>query len=406
MNPAREKVVAVRMPQINVNDEQVTLVGWRVGNGESVEAGQPLAEVETSKSIDEIPAPAGGVVRHVAEPGTALGVGAVFAYIGPSLEAIDAWVAEANAPAAPVRPGTRRVTTGAANMARRYGIDPASVPARGEMVRREDVERFVRESGAMAATTAIAPRHTTGDSAPLTLMVDKSLPAALRDKVGEPVALSDHQWAVAQHLARTRARLIPTHVAMDVSMEQATAWVDARRKAGVMAGSLPLVFRAVGKALKDQPRLALFRLGRSVYTYRSIDLAFAARARDGRLFTPVIRAVDKLTLDQIVEEYTRLTMGLFRGQLRADEISGGCITVSIIDQQPVLYHVGLHNAYQSAILTMGAIREQVVWSNGQAVPRPTATLVLAYDHGLLDGWEAAAFLDHLRKTLTAPPAAD
>ena len=150
-----------------------------------------------------------------------------------------------------------------------------------------------------------------------------------------------------------------------------------------------------GGGVKAQPKLASFRLGRRVYAYRSIDLAFAARDREGRLFAPVVRDADRLSPEQLVDECARLTMGLFRGQLRAEEVAGGCMTVSILDQQPVLWHVGLQNAYQSAILTMGAIREQVVWSDGRAVGQSMAALVLSYDHGLLDGWEAAGFVDHV-----------
>jgi len=186
---------------------------------------------------------------------------------------------------------------------------------------------------------------------------------------------------------------------MDVNMERAAAWVDAQRKAGTMTGLLPVILWATGAALKACPRLASFRLGRRVYSYHSIDVAFTARGRDGRLFTPVVRKVDERSLNQLVEECPRLTMALYRAQLTAEELTGGCLTVSVLDQQPVLFHVGLQNAYQSAVLTVGAIREAVVWSGGQAVPQPTATFVLSYDHGLMDGWEAASALDHIRRKI-------
>jgi len=58
-------------------------------------------------------------------------------------------------------------------------------------------------------------------------------------------------------------------------------------------------------------------------------------------------------------------MALYRGHLKAEELTGGCMTVSVLDQQPVLFHVGLQNAYQSAVLTVGAVREQVCGPGGR-----------------------------------------
>lgn len=404
MSAPAEQVVAVRMPQVNVNDEGVTLVGWRVADGELVAQGQTLAEVETSKSVDEVPAPTGGIVRRVVEIGRPVAVGEVFAYIGPSTADIDAFLSAAAGPVSPANPSAPRITAGAVSLARRYGIDPSQVPAQGDTIRREDVERFARASGKITIPDASAARTTS----PTLAESEEPLPPALAEKVGPPEELSNHQWAVAQHLSRTRARLVPCHVAMDAAMDGVLAWVEDRRRAGMMTGPLPLLLWAAAAALKAHPRMACFRLGRRVYPHRSIDIAFAARSRDGRLFTPVVRGADQLAPEQLVEECARLNMGLFRGQLKAEEVSGGCMTVSLLDQQPVLYHVGLQNAYQSTLLTAGAIREQVIWAGGRAVPQPTATLVLAYDHGLLDGWEASAFLAHIRGTLlalTRPPGA-
>jgi pyruvate/2-oxoglutarate dehydrogenase complex dihydrolipoamide acyltransferase (E2) component len=398
MIPTTPETIVVTVPQVNVNDEEVLLVGWRVEDGESVTEGQPLAELETSKSVDEVPAPAGGIVRRAAQSGQSMRVGAVLAYIGPSVEAIDAYLTNIHpSDSRDDQPALPRITAGARLLARRYGIDPLKIPAAGEALRREDVERFARDLGLPAAVSQVGDEVTPRAASDRSNVTEESIPPVLLEKVGAPQELSDHQWAVAQHLARTRARLVPAQVAMDMPMDRASDWMEARRKAGTMTNLLPLVLGAAGAAISAYPVLASFRLGRRVYPYRSIDVAFTARSRDGRLFTPVVRGVDQLTPDGIIGECARLTMALYRGQLRAEDLSGGCLTVSLLDQQPVLFHVGLQNAYQSAVLTMGATREQVVWRQGQAVPRMTATMVLSYDHGLLDGWDASAFLEHMRK---------
>jgi pyruvate/2-oxoglutarate dehydrogenase complex dihydrolipoamide acyltransferase (E2) component len=136
-----------------------------------------------------------------------------------------------------------------------------------------------------------------------------------------------------------------------------------------------------------------------VFRYRDIDVAFTARSHDGHLFTPVVRQADRLSLDETAARCSEVGMATFRGKLTAKDSTGACLTVSLLADQPIRLHVGLQNAYQSAILTAGAIREEVRLQEGQPVAVPTWTLVLSYDHGLMDGWDAALCLDAARKAV-------
>ena len=394
MGADTKRVVAVRMPQANVNDEQVTLVGWHVAGGGVVREGRPLCEVETSKAVGDVDAPASGVLKQVARVGDVVAVGQVFAYIGPTVEAIEEHISsreEGNVGGEVVEDhrGPAGATAGAAELAARYGIDPADVPASGGRVRRSDVEAFAARRG---LTAAAAPGAIEG------------LPPALADKVSDQGGLSDSAWAIARHLMRTQSQLVTAHVTMDVGMSAAAAWIGSRREAGVMTGPIPILLHAAAAAIGEQPKLASFRLGRRVYRYRSIDIAYTARSRDGRLFTPVVGDVDKRTLDELAAECGRLNMAAFRSQLRPAEMSGGCLTVSLLNEHPVRCHVGLQNAYQSAILTAGAIRDEVALVDGKPVAVPTMTLTLSYDHGLMDGWEAAAALDAARTAIESMPS--
>lgn len=378
------------MPQINVNDEQVTLLGWHVTDGRQVVEGQPLCEVETSKSVGDVPSPASGVFRPIVEVGAVVAIGQTIGYLGPSLEAIEHHMAALpRVPEPQVSDGVSLdtpldATAGAIALARRHGVDLSLIAATGK-IRREDVERYL----AAHPEHKDEPLQTEGGSLP-------SLLAPLVEDDGE---LLDHQWSVARHLAATQSRLVSAYMSMEVDMTAARRWLDAQRQAGRIAGPIPLLLHAAAAAIRAVPRLASFRLGRRVYHYRDSAIAYTARSADGRLFTPVVRSADGQSVEQLTHQCTSLSMAVFRGQLKPADQLGACVTVSALTDQPVGFHVGLQNVYQSAIITAGAIREAAVAHDGKVGVRPTMTLGLSYDHGLMDGWEAASALDAARLAL-------
>lgn len=379
-------IVPVAMPQPNVNDEEVTLVGWHVADGGAVAEGRPLCEVETSKAVGDVDAPAAGVLKQVARVGDVIAVGEVFAYIGPTVELIDAHIASQSEKDAGGRTETQTrpvsATAGAVELARRHGIDVADVSAGESKVRRSDVEAFLaaRGIGRSGVTKLSAAAANPG------------LPPALADKVDDRGELPDVQRVIAEHLARTQTQLVTAHVVMDVSAKAMIDWIETKRAGGVMTGPIPVLLHGAAVAIAAEPKLASFRLGQRVYGYRSVDIAYTARSSDGRLFTPVVRKVIDRSLDELASECGQLNMAAFRGQLDPADMLAGCLTVSILNQQPVRFHVGLQNSCQSAILTAGAVRDEVKLVEGEPVVVPMLTLTLSYDHGLMDGWEAATAL--------------
>ncbi len=393
MNENTDMVAPVRMPQENVNDEEVRLVAWRVENGERVESGSVLCEMETSKAIGEIVAPTAGVLRQIRKIGDMIPVGEIVAYIGPSQQAIDRYInlrkkAVEDAPAA-MASAEVEATAGALDLARRHGINLADVKTSGQ-IRRQDVESFIAQHG---LSEVAEPQPSV--SVP-TLRV---LPEALSDKVLALDQLSDHQWAIAEHLARTQANMVTAHAGMDLDMTAALRWTEARKKAGLMTGTIPVFLHAAAAAVVGMNKLANFRLGRQVYRYKSVDIAYTARSNDGRLFTPVVRKVDQRPLDELAAECQRLNMAVFRGKVEAADMCGGCLTLSVLDEHPVRFHIGLQNTYQSVLFTIGAIRQEFHLVDGKPAAKPTVTVTLSYDHGLMDGWEAGQALAAMKKAL-------
>ncbi|NLX14856.1 MAG: hypothetical protein GXY44_14565 [Phycisphaerales bacterium] len=386
-------VTPVHMPQENVNDEEVRLVAWQVNNGERVDAGDVLCEMETSKAVGELASPASGVLRQVCKIGDMVPVGSIVAYIGPSQQAIDRYInLRMQAPEDGSTAKTSmevEATAGALELARRYGIDLADVKTVGQ-IRRQDVESFIAQHG--LCEVAI-PRKE------MNAIKSSGLPEALEAKVVPIDPLSDHQWAIAGHLARTQANIVSAHAGMDLEMTAALRWIEDKKKSGQMTGSIPVFLYAAAAAVAAVDKLAGFRIGRQVYRYKNVDIAYTARSSDGRLFTPVIRNVDQKTLDDLSAESQRLNMAVYRGTLETADMSGGCLTLSVLDEQPVRFHIGLQNAYQSVLFTIGAIREELRLVDGKPVGHPTATVTLSYDHGLMDGWEAGQALAAMKQAI-------
>lgn len=387
-------VVAVRMPQVNVNDDEVTLVSWRVADEGRVAEGEPLCEIETSKAVGDLPSPADGVLRHAARVGDSVHVDQVVAFIGPSAEVIDSYVSmlhrhDANRMSAVS--GSVQASAGAVELARKAGIDVSSVPASDGRIRRSDVERYLAEhpaAGQGPPTDAHAPA-----------MADDVLPPPLQNIVEEVDALSAHQWGVAQHLKQSQNRLVVAHALMDVDVSKATQWIDHCKQSGRLVSLLPVLIKAAAAGVATCQNLQAFRIHRRVFRYRRLDIAFTARSHQGRLYTPVVREVGQTALDDLAVRCGEMAMACFRGEMAELDLVGGCLTVSLLNEQPVRFHVGLQNNHQSALLTSGAVREELRLIDGRPVAVPTVTLALSYDHGLLDGWDAAAALDAARRAI-------
>lgn len=388
-------VIAVRMPQMNVNDEEVTILNWRVEDGGRAVEGEPLCEVETSKAVGDLPSPATGVLRHAARAGDMVKVDAIVAYVGPSAEVVDSHLsmlsAHDTATAAATAPTHVEASAGAVELARKAGINLADVPASEGRIRRSDVEAYLADRPALSEGVA-----RTGQTF---AVADDVLPPLLQAAVTEAEALSNHDWGITRHLKETQGRLVVAHAFMDVSMERAVAWIDAQKQSGQMTSPLPVLLEAAAAAVAACPKLQLFRMNRRVFRYRSLDVAFTARSHQGRLYTPVVRNVDRLSLAELAGRCGELGMAVFRDQVAEEDLMGACLTVSLLNEQPVRYHVGLQNNYQTALLTSGAIRQEVRLVDGRPVAVPMITLAISYDHGLMDGWDAAVALDAMRRAI-------
>jgi pyruvate dehydrogenase E2 component (dihydrolipoamide acetyltransferase) len=362
-------------PRLNANDDSVTLTRWLVADRSTVSAGTVIAEIETEKATAELPAEIGGVLLQSAPAGATVPIGAPLAYVGATLAAAeDARVASSPRAAAPAD-APLAATAKARALAATRGIDLAAVAPSGATIKERDVARRLADVGAASDATRDPRLVLVGDASP-------------------------HQRRVARDLRAAAQAGIFTTLAYRLDLRGPERMIAAERAHGRTASLLVTLLKGLGQSLPAFPNLVSVLDRDKIYRYSDIDIAFAARSQAGELYAPVVRGVDRLSLEAIGRECARLAKRAMRGKLDAKDAGGACFTVSVIATPNVESFVALPPPSQTAILALGATRQAV--ESGDA--RPVATATVTYDHALCDGVYVAEFCAALDRALNADPA--
>ncbi len=373
-------VTPIILPKLGLTMDEGRLVAWLKKEGDRVEEGEILFEVETDKATMEVESPVAGYVRRLlAAAGDEIPVTQVIALISTTA---DEPVAERSAPVAPGGPTAiempathpssplideeRVVASPAARKrARELGVDLSSVrPARGVRISVEDVEaaQAAREGGAAGQ----APASPT-----------PALP------------LSRMRRAIAERMTHSFRDVPQFSVSRDVDMTAASA---ARLTSGV--SYTDVLIWATARTLRDHPRLAMRYDPDGLVPADGIHLGLAVALDDG-LLVPVLRDADTKDLATIARMRTALQDGARAGKLAVDALTGAVLTISNLGQQGVDRFTAIVNPPEAAILAVGRVRDVVVARDGAVVIAPVVTLTLSVDHRVVDGAPAAAFLADL-----------
>jgi pyruvate/2-oxoglutarate dehydrogenase complex dihydrolipoamide acyltransferase (E2) component len=364
---------AVVVPQFDVNDVEMELVAWSVRDGDRVEAGEDLCTLETAKATHGLASEVSGVVRRAAGVNVTVRVGEVIAWVGASLEAIEAALADGAPPAGSSGPSgggaepELRITGKARALLEEHGLEASAVPRAGSVLKEKDVRRHLEDRAARSSEPPVG-----------------ALPAALAPRVERLGPPPRHLAAVARQLAEARRELIFATVEVEVLL-------DGRRTGDEL---LSTVVHAVGHSLADFPAFAGFVQEGELYRYRAVDLAVTLRDenRGGRLVAPVLRGVDGMDLPAVASRVAELRRALEEGSLTESDLSGAALTVTALGDLPVTRFTALQDRFQSAALAVGAPSEAGPSTESDAASRRSVALTLSYDHALADAFSAGAFL--------------
>jgi pyruvate dehydrogenase E2 component (dihydrolipoamide acetyltransferase) len=396
----------VILPRLGQGMESGTIVRWLKSEGEPVEKGEPLFELDTDKVTQEVEAEAAGVLLKIAVPEGEVPVGQTVAFIGsegedvPEVAAAAAPEEEAPKEATPSEPepapaqeapqeaaiasGNGRIKASplARRMARERGIELAGIRGTGPDGRivAEDVERAEADG---PTAPAIAPTPVpTGEV--------------------ERIPLSSVRKTIARRL--TEAWQIPVfqlQASADMTRVNALVARLRERDPDLRVTVTDVLTKVCAQALMRHREVNAEFTEDAILLHPSANVGLAVAAPQG-LVVPVIRSAERLSLTEIAGVRADLVGRAREAKLRADDIEGGTFTISNLGMFAVERFTAVLNPPQAAIVAVGATEERVVPVDGETVVRPMVTLTGTFDHRAVDGAPAAAFLQTLKESLEDP----
>lgn len=421
------KAEIVLMPKMSDTMTEGVIAAWHKKTGDTVKAGELLAEVETDKATMEYESYNTGTLLYVgAEAGKAIPVNGVLAIIGEKdadwktllkahqsggggrkagdgeQKAGETRKETAQAASAPVAEkvevkedhgsnGRIKASPLAKKLARDRGLDIGQIPGSGDhgRITKRDVENF-KPSEQKAAPKEGKP------AAPL------SLPKVVGEESFEDIALSQMRKTIAKRLAESKFSAPHFYLTMEINMDKA---VEARKSINeispVKISFNDMVIKAVAAALRQHPDVNVSWLGDRMRRNHHIHIGVAVAVKEG-LLVPVVRFADNKSLSHIAVEVKDLAQKAHDKKLQPSDWEGSTFTISNLGMFGIEEFTAIINPPDACILAVGGIRETPVVKNGQIVPGNVMKVTLSCDHRAVDGAVGSAFLKTFKGLLEDP----
>jgi len=441
---------SVVMPALEMTQETGRLVAWLKRDGESVNKGEPLMEIETDKVTIEIEAPASGILGGVLiKENDVVPVGQTIAWIlapgekAPAFSPLNSHSGRASTISTqsevkeltPARNVSIEISPVARRIAEEHGIDLALVKSNGKRIEKADVLAYID------TTRQTRPEPASGESAfssPTRLMPASPKARRLATERGIDITMikgSGPDGAVlAEDVPLEGVSVVSTAGSLEtpstvwrVMAERMTAsWttvphfyllreVDAthliewrarivskvEKQTGIKPTYTDLLVKLIGFTLREHPRVNAAWMNGNIQFNSDINVGLAVAIEDG-LIVPVIRNADSASIGEIAAHRKDLVERAQNRKLRPADISHGTFTLSNLGMYNVDVFNAIVNTPQAAILAVGRIADRVVPVKGQPAVRSMLTVSLSCDHRVVDGARAAQFLDDLATLIEEP----
>ena len=397
----------VKLPQVGESVTEAYIGPWLKSVGDRIEKYEPVVEIVTDKVTMEMPSPATGVLSAiVVAEGQTVPMGAVIAEIevegeesgeqddGPA--AVPDSVPEASltgtllkdvAPVGPTGSGGPlvaddsgpRYSPAVRRLAAEHGVDLSAVRGTGigGRVTRRDVEAHVAER-----ETATAVQESDDE---------------------ERVPLTPVRRTIADNMVRSASEIPEAWSTVEVDVTGLVALRDAARadfqeREGVNLTFMPFIVQAVAAALKENPLVNSSWGGDAIVLKRRVNVGVAVAAPRG-LVVPVVRDAYGMDVTSLAKAIDDLAARARAGRLRVEDVRGGTFTVNNTGALGSVIGKGIINHPQAAILNAEAIVKRPVVVDDEVAVRSMMNLCITFDHRILDGAEAGAFVNAVKSRL-------
>ena len=396
-------VTPILMPQAGNTMEEGMVLSWKVTQGDQIEVGQVICEIETDKATIEYESPeAGRLARIVAHEGENIAVKEPIAFVAENDTDVDAYLsakgtteAVVSAPAVAAPAGSSDGAVAVA--AERVSTDPSPVTAEGRIKASPAARRIARERGFDLAWIG---RGSGPGGRILSADVEKAKVAAIASGDGKPSRrpLPKMRRAIGLNLQRSKQTVPHFYVRMTIDAGPLfTYYCEQKPRTNCTLNDC--VVLAVSRAMAECPGVRSQTDGDEIIEYPHANIGIAVGVDDG-LVVPVVRNVDTLTLSQLAAEAKRVVENARKGKL--ENIGEGNFTVTNLGMFGVEEFSAIINPPESGILAVSAVRETVIVENGTMRPGRVMTMTLSADHRVVDGLLAAKFLGRLKEILENP----
>lgn len=407
--------IKVEMPKLSDTMEEGVIAKWNVEEGDKVESGDIIAEVETDKATMEVEVfDSGTILKIIAEEGDAVPLGKPMAIIGEEGEDISELLEgdedKTTSPGEEVRkkgqegekPGPQPAEEG---KDRAPALREPEGDGRGEngRIKASPLARKIAEDKGIRLEDV---RGTGPEGRIVKRDVEEFEPSRAAAPAASVVSYEDQEHRVSQ-MRKTIARRLGEskfssphyYETMDIDMKKV---FEARKQlnevSDVKISFNDIVVKACAIALRRHPAINSTWKGETILEHGAVNVAFAVAVEEG-LLTPVIRNTDQKGLAEISRESKELAEKSRNRKLQPEEMEGSTFTVSNLGMFGIEQFTAIINPPNACILAVGSIRDVPVVENGEIVPGKRMKVTLSSDHRIVDGATAAQFLSTLRNLL-------
>ena len=382
----------VIMPALNPGQETGILLEWLKQEGETIEKGEPLMEVETDKANVEVEAEATGILSNISvQPGDEIHVGEVIAMILSEDESAPKSIKDDSSTQTAVTENEVKHHSG--NSEKMESIETVS---KNKIAASPKVKQYAKKEGLdLSSVKGSGPGGAI-------LMEDVLAIQSTVEKEDNDfqtgkgwLLMADRlteSWTSAPHFSIVR-NLDATNLAAHKKETKANSSANIT--------FTDLLVKYAASSLKEHPRVNASLIDGKLIKNLAINIGIAVATEDG-LIVPVIHNADELSLEEITERRKELVARTQEGKLRSGDLDAGTFTISNLGMFDVDSFNAIINPPQSAILAVGRIIDQVVPMDGKPVIRPMLTINLSFDHRVIDGARGAHFLQTLSNLIENP----